>query len=105
MNPLYIIPTPIGNLEDITVRSLNILKNSDLILCEDTRRTSKLLNHYSIKKKLISFHKDNELIMINKVLDLLKTNVISLVSDAGTPTISDPGSKLVKKLYLSLIHI
>ena len=99
MNPLYIIPTPIGNLEDITVRSLNILKNSDLILCEDTRRTSKLLNHYSIKKKLISFHKDNELIMINKVLDLLKTNVISLVSDAGTPTISDPGSKLVKKLY------
>ena len=98
MNPLYIIPTPIGNLEDITVRSLNILKNSDLVLCEDTRRTSKLLNHYSIKKKLISFHKDNELIMIDKILDLLKTNVISLVSDAGTPAISDPGSKLIKKL-------
>ena len=71
MNPLYIIPTPIGNLEDITVRSLNILKNSDLVLCEDTRRTSKLLNHYSIKKKLISFHKDNELMMIDKILDLL----------------------------------
>ena len=101
MNPLYIIPTPIGNLEDITIRSLNILKNSDLILCEDTRRTSKLLNHYSIKKKLISFHKDNELMMIDKILDLLKTNVISLVSDAGTPAISDPGSKLIKKLYSS----
>ena len=100
MNPLYIIPTPIGNLEDITVRSLNILKNSDLVLCEDTRRTSKLLNHYSIKKKLISFHKDNELMMIDKILDLLKTNVISLVSDAGTPAISDPGSKLIKKLNL-----
>ncbi len=99
MNPLYIIPTPIGNLEDITIRSLNILKNSDMVLCEDTRRTSKLLNHYSIKKKLISFHKDNELMMIDKILDLLKTNVISLVSDAGTPTISDPGSKLIKKLY------
>ena len=101
MNPLYIIPTPIGNLEDITIRSLNILKNSDLILCEDTRRTSKLLNHYSIKKKLISFHKDNELMMIDKILDLLKTNVISLVSDAGTPAISDPGSKLIKKLNLN----
>ena len=101
MNPLYIIPTPIGNLEDITVRSLNILKNSDLVLCEDTRRTSKLLNHYSIKKKLISFHKDNELMMIDKILDLLKTNVISLVSDAGTPAISDPGSKLIKKLNLN----
>jgi len=101
MNPLYIIPTPIGNLEDITVRSLNILKNSDLVLCEDTRRTSKLLNHYSIKKKLISFHKDNESMMIDKILDLLKTNVISLVSDAGTPAISDPGSKLIKKLNLN----
>ena len=97
MNPLYIIPTPIGNLEDITIRSLNILKNSDLVLCEDTRRTSKLLNHYSIKKKLIGFHKDNELMMIDKIIDLLKTNVISLVSDAGTPAISDPGSKLIKK--------
>ena len=101
MNPLYIIPTPIGNLEDITIRSLNILKNSDMVLCEDTRRTSKLLNHYSIKKKLISFHKDNELMMIDKILDLLKTNVISLVSDAGTPAISDPGSKLIKKLNLN----
>ena len=105
MNPLYIIPTPIGNLEDITVRSLNILKNSDLVLCEDTRRTSKLLNHYSIKKKLISFHKDNELMMIDKILDLLKTNVISLVSDAGTPAISDPGSKLIKKLNLNGIKV
>ena len=98
MNPLYIVPTPLGNLEDITIRSLNTLKISDLILCEDTRRTSILLNHYSIKKKLVSFNKDNEDKKIDKVLGLLKTNIISLVSDAGTPTVSDPGSKLVKKL-------
>ena len=105
MNPLYIIPTPIGNLEDITIRSLNILKNSDLVLCEDTRRTSKLLNHYSIKKRLISFHKDNESIMIDRILDLLKSNIISLVSDAGTPGISDPGSKLIKKLFLNGMQV
>ena len=105
MNPLYIVPTPIGNLDDITIRALNILKNSDLILCEDTRRTKKLLNHFSIKKKLISFYKDNELLMIDKILDLLESNVISLVSDAGTPAISDPGSKLIKKLNSKGIQV
>ncbi len=105
MNPLYIVPTPIGNLEDITIRSLNILKNSDLILCEDTRRTSILLNHYSIKKKLVSFNKDNENKKIDKVLGLLETNIISLVSDAGTPTVSDPGSKLVRKLIEEDIQV
>ncbi len=105
MNPLYIVPTPIGNLDDITIRALNILKNSDLILCEDTRRTKKLLNHFSIKKKLISFYKDNELSMIDKILDLLESNVISLVSDAGTPAISDPGSKLIKKLNSKGIQV
>ena len=105
MNPLYIVPTPIGNLDDITIRALNILKNSDLILCEDTRRTTNLLNHFSIKKKLISFYKDNELSMIDKILDLLESNVISLVSDAGTPAISDPGSKLIKKLNSKGIQV
>ena len=105
MNPLYIVPTPIGNLEDITIRSLNILKNSDVILCEDTRRTSILLNHYSIKKKLLSFNKDNESAKIEKIIGLLETNIISLVSDAGTPTISDPGSKLVKKLIEEEIQV
>lgn len=105
MNPLYIVPTPIGNLDDITIRALNILKNSDLILCEDTRRTAKLLNHFSIKKKLISFYKDNELSMIDKIFDLLESNVISLVSDAGTPAISDPGSKLIEKLNSKGIQV
>ena len=105
MNPLYIVPTPIGNLEDITIRSLNILKNSDLILCEDTRRTSILLNHYSIKKKLVTYNKDNEDKKIDKVLGLLEKNIISLVSDAGTPTVSDPGSKLVRKLLEEGIQV
>ena len=105
MNPLYIVPTPIGNLEDITIRSLNILKNSNLILCEDTRRTSILLNHYSIKKKLVSFNKDNENKKTDKILELLETNIISLVSDAGTPTVSDPGSKLVRKLIEEGIEV
>ena len=105
MNPLYIVPTPIGNLEDITIRSLNILKNSNLILCEDTRRTSILLNHYSIKKKLVSFNKDNENRKTDKILELLETNIISLVSDAGTPTVSDPGSKLVRKLIEEGIEV
>ena len=105
MNPLFIVPTPIGNLEDITIRSLNILKNSDLILCEDTRRTSILLNHYSIKKKLVTYNKDNEDKKIDKVLGLLEKNIISLVSDAGTPTVSDPGSKLVRKLLEEGIQV
>ena len=105
MNPLYIVPTPIGNLEDITIRSLNILKNSDLILCEDTRRTSILLNHYSIKKKLVTYNKDNEDKKIDKVLGLLEKNIISLVSDAGTPTVSDPGSKLIRKLLEEGIQV
>ena len=105
MNPLYIVPTPIGNLEDITIRSLNILKKSDLILCEDTRRTSILLKHYSIKKKLLSFNKDNEKERIDKIIELLESNIISLVSDAGTPAISDPGSKLIRKLIKKNVQI
>ena len=95
---LYIVSTPIGNLEDITLRALNVLKNSDKILCEDTRRSIKLLNHYKIKKKLISYHKFNE----KKLLPFVITSIISgekiaLISDAGTPILSDTGLLLLRE--------
>ena len=93
---LYIVSTPIGNIEDITIRSLNVLKRSDIILCEDTRRSLKLMNYFNIKKKLIPYHKFNEKKVSNKIVDVLKKNkIVSLISDAGTPTISDPGIILV----------
>ena len=89
---LYLIPTPIGNLDDITVRSLNTLKTVDVILCEDTRDTGLLLSHYDIKKKLISCHEYNEEKIIDKVVSMLKEGLnIGLVTDQGTPIISDPG--------------
>ena len=95
---LYIVSTPIGNLDDITLRSLEVLKKSDIILCEDTRRSLKLLNHYKIKKKLISYHKFNEQKELQKIIEYLNEGkILSLISDAGTPTISDPGLLLVKK--------
>ena len=99
VNPgLYLVSTPIGNMEDITFRALNILKKSDIILCEDTRRSGKLLSHFQIKNKLLSYHKFNEKKVSNKVIDFIKENkVISLISDAGTPSISDPGMVLVNK--------
>ena len=94
---LYIVSTPIGNLDDITIRSLEVLKKSDIILCEDTRRSLKLLNHYKIKKKLISYHKFNEKKALQKVIEYLNEGkILSLISDAGTPTLSDPGQLLVK---------
>ncbi len=94
---LYIVSTPIGNLEDITLRALNILKNSNIILCEDTRHTLKLLNHFKIKNKLIPYHKFNEKKQINKIIQYLNEGkILSLVSDAGTPVISDPGNLLIK---------
>ena len=103
---LYIVSTPIGNLEDITLRSISILKKSDIILCEDTRRTLKLLNHYKIKKKLISYHKFNERKELHKVIKYLKLgNILSLVSDAGTPNLSDPGRILIKKCISENIDI
>ena len=94
---LYLIPTPIGNLEDITLRSISILKQVEVIFCEDTRVTSLLLNHLNIKKKLISSHNFNEANNENKLLEYLNHGVdIGLVTDRGTPIISDPGYELVK---------
>jgi len=95
---LYMVSTPIGNMEDITLRALNILKKSDIILCEDTRRSGKLLSHFQIKNTLMPYHKFNEKKVINKVINIIKKNkIISLISDAGTPAISDPGMLLIKK--------
>ena len=95
---LYIVATPIGNLEDITLRALNVLKTSDQILCEDTRRSIKLLNYYGIKKKLVSYHKFNEKKILNNIISFIeKGKSVSLISDAGTPTLSDPGLILVRR--------
>ena len=94
---LYIVSTPIGNLKDITLRALEVLKSSDFILCEDTRVSGKLLSKYKINNTLISNHKFNEKKNINKILSILKSEkIVSLISDAGTPTISDPGNILIK---------
>lgn len=99
MTKLYIVSTPIGNLKDITLRALDILKEVDLILCEDTRVTKKLLNHYDIKTPVQSYHQHSSLGKINKIKDLLKQEKnLALVSDSGTPGISDPGNKLVNEL-------
>ena len=93
---LYLISTPIGNMEDITFRALNILKKSDIILCEDTRRSGKLLSHFKINNKLTAYHKFNEKKIGNMIIDSIKKNkIVSLISDAGTPGISDPGMILV----------
>ena len=103
---LYLVSTPIGNMEDITFRAVNILKASDIILCEDTRRSTKLLSYFQIKNKLISYHKFNETKISNKIIDLIKKKkIISLVSDAGTPTISDPGMILVNKCIEESIKV
>ena len=98
MGELYIVPTPIGNLEDITIRAKNILSKVDIILCEDTRRTLKLLNHLEIKNKLVSFNEHNEEKKIDSIITEIDNKSFALVSDAGTPTISDPGSKLIRSL-------
>ncbi len=105
-NGLYIVSTPIGNLGDITLRAIEILKNSDFILCEDTRVSKTLLKKYEIKSKLISNHKFNERKNINKTIDYLKLGkIISLISDAGTPSISDPGAVLINECVKNNIGI
>ena len=93
---LFVLATPIGNLEDITVRALRILGQADLIACEDTRHTAKLLNHYGIHKPTVSYHQHNEASRANELLKRLQAGErVALVSDAGTPVISDPGHRLV----------
>ena len=103
---LYLVPTPIGNLGDITYRAIEILKKSDLILCEDTRVSIKLLEKFDIKSKLFSNHKFNEKKNLPKIIDNLKNGqIISLISDAGTPGISDPGAILIKECVKEKINI
>ena len=103
---LYLVPTPIGNLGDITFRSIEILKNSNYILCEDTRISKKILSKYKINSELISNHKFNEKKNLSKIINLLKSgSIISLVSDAGTPSISDPGNILVNECKRNKIDI
>jgi len=103
---LYIVSTPIGNLSDITLRALEVLKKSDYVLCEDTRISKNLLERYEIKSKLIANHKFNEKKNLSKVIDILKSgSVVSLISDAGTPSISDPGAILVNECAINEIDI
>ena len=103
---LYIVSTPIGNLDDITFRAIDVLKKSDFILCEDTRRTIKLLSHYKIKKKLVSYHKFNEKKQLSKIIEYFNEGrILSLVSDAGTPMLSDPGRLLVNHCLKNGIEV
>src|SRR3989344_9370348 len=96
---LYIVATPIGNLEDITLRAINVLSNADLILAEDTRITKVLLDRYNIKKDILSYHQHSGFKKIEHVIELLKEGKnLALVTDAGTPGINDPGNYLVAKL-------
>lgn len=99
MSFLYIVATPIGNLEDITLRAIRILNEVDFILCEDTRVTKKLLSHFDIKTSTISYHANSKITKLEKILELLKEGKnLALVSDAGTPAISDPGVQLVSEI-------
>ena len=105
-NNLYIVSTPIGNLDDITLRALEVLKKSDIILCEDTRHSIKLLNHYKINKKLVAYHKFNEKKQITSIIKYFNDGkILSLISDAGTPLLSDPGRLLVNECITNNITI
>lgn len=106
MSKFYVVSTPIGNLGDITLRAIETLKNVDLILCEDTRETKKLLDKYNIQNMTMSYHAQSKLSKTDKIFDLLKEGKsIALVSDAGTPTISDPGAMLVSKIREELKEV
>jgi len=103
---LYIIATPIGNLSDITLRAIEVLKKSEYILCEDTRISKNLLDRYEIKSKLISNHRFNEKKNLSKIIEILKSDcIVSLISDAGTPSVSDPGAILVNECITNKINI
>ena len=103
---LYLVSTPIGNMEDITLRALNVLKESDIILCEDTRRSGKLLSHFQIESTLWSYHKFNEKKVSKNIIESIKKNkIVSLISDAGTPTISDPGMILINKCIKENLYV
>jgi 16S rRNA (cytidine1402-2'-O)-methyltransferase len=103
---LYIVATPIGNLEDITLRALETLEKVDIIACEDTRVTTKLLNHYSIKKPLVSYHQHSRITKVDYLIsELKKGKNIALVTDAGTPGVSDPGNYLIDKLLNEQIAV
>ena len=103
---LYLVSTPIGNMADISYRAISVLKNSDLILCEDTRISKKLISKYNISSNLVSYHKFNEKRSLEKILiELKKNKIISIISDAGTPTISDPGKILVNACVNEKINI
>ena len=106
MSKLYIIPSPIGNLKDITLRGIEVLNNVDLILAEDTRVTLKLLNHFKIKNKLSSYQNHNEHKKLKSIIEKLKSGIrIALISDAGTPGISDPGFLLIRECLKNKIKI
>ena len=106
MSKVYLVPTPIGNLEDITLRSINTLKSVDLILAEDTRKSSILLKHYAISTPMKAFHKFNEHKTLTRIIeDLEKGKTIALISDAGTPGISDPGFLLVRECIKEEIDV
>ena len=106
MNNLYIVSTPIGNLDDITLRAIEVLKESDIIICEDTRRSLKLLNHLKMKKKLISYHLYNEKKQISKIIKYINDGkILSLISDAGTPILSDPGRLLINECVKNKIEV
>ena len=99
MSKFYVVATPIGNLEDITFRAISVLKSVDFILCEDTRMTKKLLDKYEINTKTISYHAQSKLSKVDKIFEFLEEGKnLALVSDAGTPTISDPGSLLISQI-------
>lgn len=109
MTTLYIVATPIGNLKDITLRAIEVLKEVDFILCEDTRVTKKLLDRYEIKTETLSYHQHSKLQKIQKIITLLKQGKnLALVSDAGTPGISDPGNQLIEEVFkvgLQTVHV
>jgi len=103
---LYIVATPIGNLDDVTFRAIEVLKNADVILCEDTRETLKLLNHLGISKRLVSYYRDNERVRMKEALSmLLEGREVALVCDRGTPGISDPAYLLVREAYRHNVQV